>query len=174
MVVGDGVKLFMKLPWVQGLATGVAVAGAFVGGGVLLVGMDSSLGLVFSMSKDACSSSWSSRGLTVVDLPLEHELGRGALPSYASGLREASFPQDCLRAGAKGASLDSWTAAPQSLVGSVVWLSWLWLLVWLGVSHGAALLVGLATQETWTIVGALRAGLVLCACEIGQGVLCGA
>ena len=36
------------------------------------------------------------------------------------------------------------------------------------------MLVGLGTGEAWTVVGALRAGLVLCACEVGQVLLFGA
>jgi hypothetical protein len=57
---------------------------------------------------------------------------------------------------------------------SGVWLSWLWLLAWLGLAHLATLLVGLGTPDAWTLDGALRAGLMLCACEVSQAMLFGA
>lgn len=110
-MVGDGVKLFVKVLWTHGLAVGIAVSASFVGLLVYLVGLDAGFGLVTASG----SASLSSLGLA----------------------------------------------------------SWLWQLVWLGIAHLAALLVGYGTGEAWTMVGGLRAGLVLCACEIGQVLLWG-
>ncbi len=49
--------------------------------------------------------------------------------------------------------------------------SWLWQLLWLGVSHLACVGVGFALRSPWSIYGSLRAALVLCACDIGQVLL---
>ena len=46
--------------------------------------------------------------------------------------------------------------------------------MWLGVSHVACVGVGLGRGEAWTIVGGVRAGLVLMVCEVALVMLCGA